>query len=59
MTTALPMTARGLLELRVSEHLEEVEVKEQALFTSAKGVVHRTGIFQIAEAEVTIDVNRV
>jgi hypothetical protein len=53
--TNLPMTARGLLELRVAEHLQEVEVKKQDLFSAAKGAVYRVGTFQVAEDEVTIN----
>lgn len=49
------MTARGLLELRVAEHLQEVEVKKQDLFSAAKGAVYRVGTFQVAEDEVTIN----
>ena len=57
--TDLPMTARGLLELRISEHLQEVSVAKQDLFSAAKGTVYRAGTFQVAEDEVTINADSV
>jgi len=55
----LSMTSRGLMELRIAEHNEEVTVKKQALFTDAQGVVDRRGFFRVRDTEVTIDGNPV
>ena len=51
----LPMTSRGLLELRLAEHRGEVTVLKQLLFTDAKGVVNRTGFLRVRGTEVTVD----
>lgn len=55
----LPLTARGLLELRVLEHNQAVEVKKQELFLDAKGVVNRTGFLRVQGTEVRIDADAV
>ena len=45
MDISLAMTSRGLLELGIDEHKENVSVKKRRLHDQARLTVYRLGVF--------------